>query len=96
MSQATGVQRPAAADFSLDAHAAVRAVTVSYLQTVRNLAPASIAGSKQVLRPMLDAESIARQSDSLGIQGRLAKVLNLDAAVCVLLRRALSCAKDMG
>ena len=95
-SQATRVQRPAAADFGLDTHAAVRAVTVAYLQTVRNLAPASIEGSKHVFHPMLEAESLARQSDGLGIQGRLAKVLNLDAAVSALLRRALSCAKDMG
>ena len=95
-SRATGVQPPAAADFGLDAHAAVRAVTVGYLQTVRNLAPESIAESKHVLRSMLDAESVPRQSDGRGIQGRLAKVLSLDVAVFILLRRALSCAKEMG
>ena len=89
-SQTTGVQLPAAADFGLDAHAAMRAVTVGYLQTVRNLAPEPIAESKHVLRSMLDAESLPRQSDGRGIQGRLAKVLNLDAAVSALLRRALT------
>ena len=94
-SQTTGVQRPVAADFGLDKHAAVRAVKVAYLQTVRNLAPAPIAESKHVLHPMLEAEALPRQSDGRGIQGRLAKVLNLDAAVSVLLRRALSCANDM-
>ena len=53
----TGVPAPAAADFGLDAFAAVRAVTTGYLQTVRNLAPDSLSESKHVFHAMLDSES---------------------------------------
>ena len=91
----TGSQPPAAVDFGLDAYAAVRAVTTGYLQTVRNLAPGSLSESKHVFHAMLDYATVPRRSDGLGIQGRLAKVINLDLAALILLRRARSCAKEM-
>jgi hypothetical protein len=95
-SQATVVQPPATADFGLDEHAAVRAVVVAHLQTVRNLAPESIMSSKIVLKLMLEAEGLSpHEEDGMGIRGRLAKVLNLDAAASVLLHSALGCAVDM-
>ena len=91
----TWAPHPTAADFGFDDHAAVRAVTVAYLQTVRNLTPHAVKGSNIVLRGMLESEGLKGAADGRGIQGRLARVFNLDTAAYILLRRAVSCTTEM-
>ena len=91
----TWAPHPTAADFGFDDHAAVRAVTVAYLQTVRNLTPHAVKGGNIVLRGMLESEGLKGAADGRGIQGRLARVFNLDTAAYILLRRAVSCTTEM-
>jgi hypothetical protein len=91
----TWTLNPVSADFGFEDYAAVRAVTVAYLQTVRDLTPETIGGGNIVLRAMLETEGFKGDPDGRGLQGRLARICNLDTAAYILVRRATNCSGEM-
>ena len=59
----TWTLNPVSADFGFEDYAAVRAVTVTYLQAVRDHAPQAISGGNVVLQGILESEGLKGDAD---------------------------------